>query len=91
MPKKATKTNKNNSATLDFKFQLWAAADKLGGHMDASGNKHVVLELIFLKYVSDSFKEVQAQLVKEKDSNSEDRDEYLAQNMFWVPKEACWS
>lgn len=86
-----TKTKNDNGATLDFESQLWAAADKLRGHMDASEYKHVVLGLIFLKYISDSFEEVHAQLVKEKDANPEDRDEYLAQNIFWVPKEARWS
>jgi type I restriction enzyme M protein len=85
------KTKNGNGATLDFESQLWAAADKLRGHMDASEYKHVVLGLIFLKYISDSFEEVHAQLVKEKDANPEDRDEYLAQNIFWVPKEARWS
>jgi len=85
------KTKNDNGATLDFESQLWAAADKLRGHMDASEYKHVVLGLIFLKYISDSFEEVHAQLVKEKDANPEDRDEYLAQNIFWVPKEARWS
>ncbi len=90
-PKKNNKTKNGNGATLDFEAQLWAAADKLRGHMDASEYKHVVLGLIFLKYISDSFEEVHAQLVKEKDANPEDRDEYLAQNIFWVPKEARWS
>lgn len=90
-PKKNSKTKNGNGATLDFESQLWAAADKLRGHMDASEYKHVVLGLIFLKYISDSFEEVHAQLVKEKDANPEDRDEYLAQNIFWVPKEARWS
>ena len=89
--KKNNKTKNGNGATLDFESQLWAAADKLRGHMDASEYKHVVLGLIFLKYISDSFEEVHAQLVKEKDANPEDRDEYLAQNIFWVPKEARWS
>ena len=90
-PKKNNKTKNGNGATLDFESQLWAAADKLRGHMDASEYKHVVLGLIFLKYISDSFEEVHAQLVKERDANPEDRDEYLAQNIFWVPKEARWS
>jgi len=90
-PKKNNKTKNGNGATLDFESQLWAAADKLRGHMDASEYKHVVLGLIFLKYISDSFEEVHTQLVKEKDANPEDRDEYLAQNIFWVPKEARWS
>jgi type I restriction enzyme M protein len=91
MPAKKNTKQKTNGATLDFESQLWAAADKLRGHMDASEYKHVVLGLIFLKYISDSFEEVHAQLVKEKDANPEDRDEYLAQNIFWVPKEARWS
>src|SRR3972149_6398228 len=90
-PKTESKATKSNGATLDFEAQLWAAADKLRGHMDASEYKHVVLGLIFLKYISDSFEEVHAQLVKEEDANPEDRDEYLAQNIFWVPKEARWS
>ena len=90
-PKTESKTTKSNGATLDFESQLWAAADKLRGHMDASEYKHVVLGLIFLKYISDSFEEVHAQLLKEKDANPEDRDEYLAQNVFWVPKEARWT
>jgi type I restriction enzyme M protein len=86
MPAKA----KSNGATLDFESQLWAAADKLRGHMDASEYKHVVLGLIFLKYISDSFEEVHERLLKEKEADPEDRDEYLAQNVFWVPKEARW-
>ncbi len=81
---------KSNGATLDFETQLWAAADKLRGHMDSSEYKHVVLGLIFLKYISDSFEEVHTQLLKEKDADPEDRDEYLAKNVFWVPKEARW-
>ena len=87
---KAKKKN-GNGATLDFRSQLWAAADKLRGHMDAGEYKHVVLGLIFLKYISDSFEELHTQLQKEKDANPEDRDEYLAQNVFWVPQEARWS
>jgi type I restriction enzyme M protein len=83
--------SKNNGATLDFQSQLWAAADKLRGHMDASEYKHVVLGLIFLKYISDSFEEVHSLLVQEKDADPEDRDEYLAKNVFWVPQEARWS
>jgi len=91
MAKAAIKTKNDSGATLDFKAQLWAAADKLRGHMDSSEYKHVVLGLIFLKYISDSFEELHAQLSKEKDADPEDRDEYLAQNIFWVPKEARWS
>jgi type I restriction enzyme M protein len=89
--KKNNKTKNGNGTTLDFRSQLWAAADKLRGHMDSGEYKHVVLGLIFLKYISDSFEEVHAQLLKEKDADPEDRDEYLAQNIFWVPQEARWS
>jgi len=88
MPGKAKA--KSNGATLDFESQLWAAADKLRGHMDSSEYKHVVLGLIFLKYISDSFEEVHGKLLLEKEADPEDRDEYLAQNVFWVPKEARW-
>ena len=88
---KRISSNKNNGATLDFQGQLWAAADKLRGHMDASEYKHIVLGLIFLKYISDSFEEFHSQLLLEKDADPEDRDEYLAKNVFWVPQEARWS
>jgi type I restriction enzyme M protein len=89
MPVKAKA--KSNGATLDFESQLWAAADKLRGHMDSSEYKHVVLGLIFLKYISDSFEEVHSLLLKDTNADPEDRDEYLAQNVFWVPKEARWT
>jgi len=81
----------SNGATLDFQAQLWAAADKLRGHMDASEYKHVVLGLIFLKYISDSFEELHEVLKTKEYADPEDRDEYLAQNVFWVPIEARWS
>lgn len=84
----------NNGANLGFENQMWAAADKLRGHMDASEYKHVVLGLIFLKYISDAFQAKYKQLEATKDteySDPEDRDEYSAANIFWVPKEARWS
>lgn len=83
----------NNGANLGFESQLWAAADKLRGHMDASEYKHVVLGLIFLKYISDAFQAKYKQLEATKDTeytDPEDRDEYLAENIFWVPKDARW-
>jgi type I restriction enzyme M protein len=55
MARKATKKKDNNSATLGFEEKMWAAADKLRGHMDPSEYKHVILGLIFLKYISDAF------------------------------------
>jgi len=91
--RKNSKAKNGNGATLDFKAQLWAAADKLRGHMDAAEYKHVVLGLIFLKYISDAFEEIHAQLVNErsKGADPEDRDEYAAEHVFWVPLEARWS
>lgn len=85
---------KGNGANLGFENQMWAAADKLRGHMDASEYKHVVLGLIFLKYISDAFQSKYKQLeaTKETDyTDPEDRDEYAAANIFWVPKEARWA
>nr|WP_179853841.1 class I SAM-dependent DNA methyltransferase [Nosocomiicoccus ampullae] len=79
------------SANIGFEEKLWAMADKLRGSMDASEYKHVVLGLLFLKYVSDSFEELYEQLQEEEWADPEDKDEYLAENIFWVPKEARWS
>lgn len=79
-----------SSVTVGFEAQLWAAADKMRGHMDPSEYKHVTLGLIFLKYISDAFEEKYSALNKEKNANPEDRDEYLADNVFWVPKKARW-
>jgi len=69
---------------------LWAAADKLRNNMDAAEYKHIVLGLIFLKYISDSFDELYDKLSKDKLSSPEDKDEYLAENVFYVPKIARW-
>jgi type I restriction enzyme M protein len=86
------KGNKNhNGANLGFEQTLWLAADKLRGHMDAAEYKHVVLGLIFLKYISDAFQERYEALKKEPHADPEDRDEYTAENVFWVPKAARWS
>jgi type I restriction enzyme M protein len=91
MAKQRTNSTKSsNGANLGFEQKLWAAADKLRGHMDASEYKHVVLGLIFLKYISDAFEERHAELQKEKHANPEDRDEYAGANVFWVPKKARW-
>jgi type I restriction enzyme M protein len=70
---------------------LWQAADKLRNNMDAAEYKHVVLGLIFLKYISDAFEEKHHKLEADKYADPEDKDEYLAENIFWVPKEARWS
>ena len=85
------KTNKTNGADLGFEVELFKAADKLRGNMEPSDYKHVVLGLIFLKYISDAFEEQYQRLMAEDASAAEDRDEYAAENVFWVPKAARWS
>jgi type I restriction enzyme M protein len=80
----------NKGANLGFEQTLWQAADKLRGNMDAADYKHVVLGLIFLKYISDAFQEQFEKLKKEPQADPEDRDEYTAENIFWVPKVARW-
>src|SRR6478736_4193521 len=89
--KSSSPQKQSNGANLGFEAKLWAAADKMRGHMDASEYKHVVLGLIFLKYISDAFEEKHSALLKEKGADPEDRDEYTADNIFWVPPEARWS
>jgi type I restriction enzyme M protein len=81
------------AANLGFEAQLWAAANALRGSMDAAEYKHVVLGLIFLKYISDAFEAHHAKLEAERDQGAdpEDPDEYRAENIFWVPPEARWS
>ena len=85
-----TKQN-NTGANLGFEDKLWNAADKLRGTMDAAEYKHVVLGLIFLKYISDSFLEKFNELKEKKYANPEDIYEYLAENIFWVPPESRWN
>jgi len=83
----------NSAATIGFENELWRAADALRSNMDAAEYKHVVLGLIFLKYISDAFEEYHAQLLTEvpQGADPEDPDEYRAVNIFWVPREARWS
>lgn len=103
---KVKENKKTTGANLGFEAKLWQAADKLRSNMDAAEYKHVVLGLIFLKYISDAFEAHRAKLergvanpssqmyVKEPEARYgvlEDRDEYTAENVFWVPKEARWS
>jgi type I restriction enzyme M protein len=111
MAKKKSKMKKTDDRTgsLGFEDKLWAAADLLRNNMDPAEYKHVVLGLIFLKYISDAFEERQQQLialVSDPDSDEyiedeqerqeelaellEDRDEYTAENVFWVPQAARW-
>lgn len=90
MAKRSAAKN-THGANLGFEEKLWAAADKLRGHMDAAEYKHVVLGLVFLKFISDAFQEHHDTLAADEDSDPEDRDEYLAENVFWVPKVARWA
>jgi type I restriction enzyme M protein len=81
----------NNEESLTT--QLWKAADKLRKNIDAAEYKHVVLGLIFLRYISEAFEELHRQLLAEQDlgADPEDRDEYRAENVFFVPPPARWS
>src|SRR3990170_5076802 len=87
---KKTSKKGDSRVTLGFEKKLWAAADKMRGNMDAAEYKHVVLGLIFLKYISDAFKEHYDKLKSDPHANPEDRDEYTAENIFWVPQDARW-
>jgi type I restriction enzyme M protein len=103
--KKRSKKKKASGPEPKLETTLWAAADKLRGNMDAAEYKHVALGLIFLKYISDAFEEFRAKLKQDIENPEselyvkkpedrlatlEDRDEYVAANIFWVPKEARW-
>ena len=93
MAKTPSKKN-DSSATIGFEAKLWLTADKLRNNMDAAEYKHVVLGLIFLKYISDTFEEHRAKLLAGQGdyegANPEDPDEYKAENVFWVPADARW-
>jgi type I restriction enzyme M protein len=92
-PKGKTAVRAETGANLGFEAKLWAAADALRNNMDAAEYKHVVLGLIFLKYISDAFEAKHAELEtqRKKGADPEDPDEYKAASIFWVPKEARWS
>ncbi|MDR0312278.1 MAG: type I restriction-modification system subunit M [Treponema sp.] len=81
--------NSSNTASIGFEQQIWKAADGLRGNMDASEYKHVVLGLIFLKYISDKFEERYREL--KDDDDVEDKDAYTERNVFFVPPSARWS
>ena len=91
----AARKKNTKKPKVSFEASLFKAADKLRKNIDASQYKHIVLGLIFLKYVSDSFEELHAKLIegkgKYKGGDPEDRDEYEGENIFWVPKNARWS
>jgi len=101
----AARKGKANGANLGFEEKLWQTADKLRGHLDPAEYKHVVLGLVFLKYISDAFEERRTWLLREaadpqsdyyikeeaaRYDAAEERDEYTAENIFWVPVKARW-
>ena len=85
--------SQDNGAVAGYEAELWRMADTLRGSMDAAEYKHVVLGLIFLKYISDAFEEMRVRLEKERaeGADPEDADEYRAENIFWVPVQARWN
>lgn len=85
-PGKRSRAREDNGAIVGYESELWQMADALRGSMDAAEYKHVVLGLIFLKYISDAFEEQHGRLVAEQNQGAdpEDPDEYRAQNVFWV-------
>ena len=87
-----TPRNNDTAANLGFEAKLWQMADGLRNNMDAAEYKHVVLGLIFLKYISDAFEAKHAELESQKaqGADPEDPDEYRAASIFWVPPEARW-
>jgi type I restriction enzyme M protein len=89
--KPARGNGNSNGGNLGFESELFKAADKLRGNMEPSDYKHVALGLIFLKHISDSFEAKRADLLRDYPDGAEDPDEYAAENVFWVPKEARWS
>jgi type I restriction enzyme M protein len=95
MPGSKRKSASASTATIGFEAKLWLTADKLRNNMDAAEYKHVVLGLIFLKYISDTFEDHRAKLLggvgDYEGANAEDPDEYRAENVFWVPADARWS
>ena len=82
---------KENSADIGFEKEIWRAADKMRGKIDAAEYKSVVLGLIFLKYISDRFETKYKELVEEGDGMEEDIDEYSYVGIFYVPADARWS
>ena len=80
-----------NTSEIGFEEKIWKAAEALRGSMDASEYKHVILGLIFLKYISDRFEDRYQELLKEGQGFEEDKDEYTSENIFFVPPEARWS
>lgn len=80
----------NESELKKLENKLWSAADKMRGAVSVSDYKFIVLGLIFLKYISDSFEDKYKKLIEEGEGLEEERDCYIAENIFYVPKKARW-
>ena len=93
MPRGPTKKKTEEPTHQSLESKLWATADKLRGHLDAADYKHVVLGLIFLKYISDRFAQRHEEIIREEAGTyaAEDRDEYTAEGVFWVPASSRWA
>ncbi|GGG07301.1 MULTISPECIES: type I restriction-modification system subunit M [Cysteiniphilum] len=91
MVKKKEAKKAKEVKTESIEVTLWKSADKLRKNIDAAEYKHVVLGLVFLKYISDSFEERYEELKKEQWADPEDKDEYLESNIFFVPVKSRWS
>jgi len=91
MPRGPAKKKTEDTSHQGLESKLWATADKLRGHLDAADYKHVVLGLIFLKYISDRFAQRHSEILGDgPGADPEDRDEYTAEGVFWVPASARW-
>lgn len=92
---KAKQSGESNGANLGFEQKPWLAADKLRNNLDAAEYKHVALGLVFLKHISDSFNEMHQKLLAGEGecegADPEDKDDYKAENVFWVPPPVRWS
>ena len=86
-------TEGNETAPAELGPKLWATANLLRGSIDAAEYKHIVLPLMFLKYISDAFEELHEELESKANEgyDPEQPDEYRERNVFWVPQEARWS
>ena len=83
--------NQTNKEWINLASTLFQAADKLRKNIDAAEYKHIALGLLFLKYISDSFEARYEQLKNEEYADPEDPDEYLSENVFWIPANARWA
>ena len=84
-------SSSTRQSDLDFAADLFKAADKMRGGLEPSEYKHVALGLIFLKYISEAFQAMHDQLSQDEYADPEEPEEYLAENVFWVPEQARWS